>query len=96
MRISDMIAGVDNPYAKVFSPQRLLVRAGFKNFLLDIWESGTGLARGLFASKQQRCTHMGCALTWNEEEKSWDCSCHGSRYTPNGKLMDNPAQTDVV
>ncbi|MGN0288763.1 MAG: FAD-dependent oxidoreductase [Lachnospiraceae bacterium] len=38
-----------------------------------------------------RCPHMGCALEWNADEKSWDCPCHGSRFDIDGKLLDNPA-----
>ena len=94
MIISDLIVGVENAYSKVFSPQRLLVRAGFRNFLVDVWENIIGLGCGVFVPKNHRCTHMGCALVWNEEEESWDCPCHGSRYTNEGVLIDNPAQID--
>lgn len=93
MIISDKIVGKENPYAFAFTPQRLLVRAGCKRFLMDAWESVIGLGRGLFEKKEERCTHMGCALQWNQEEESWDCPCHGSRYTKEGKTIDNPAQT---
>ena len=48
MIISDMISGVVNPYGKVFSPQRLMVRMGIKNLFLDIGESIAGLVKGLF------------------------------------------------
>lgn len=96
MIISDMIIGKDNSYARVFSPQRLLIRAGYKKFFIDVWESVLGLGKGLFAKKNQKCTHMGCALHWNEEEQSWDCSCHGSRYTKEGERIDNPAQMDLI
>ena len=93
MIISDMIVGKENAYTKVFTPQRLLIRAGYKNFFVDVWESIIGLGSGVFVKKEQRCTHMGCALHWNEEEQSWDCSCHGSRFTKEGETIDNPAQT---
>lgn len=93
MIISDKIIGRENPYAKVFSPQRLLLRAGYRHFWVDVWESIVGLGSGSFVKKEQRCTHMGCALHWNEEEQSWDCSCHGSRFTKEGETIDNPAQT---
>ena len=43
MIISDQIIGKENPYEKVFSPQRLLIRAGYKKFLVDVWESIAGL-----------------------------------------------------
>lgn len=39
----------------------------------------------------KRCTHMGCCLEWNPDERSWDCPCHGSRFGTDGKLLDNPA-----
>lgn len=93
MIISDLILGKENPYAKVFSPQRLLVRAGYKKFFVDMWENVIGIGSGLFAKKGQVCTHMGCALNWNEEEQSWDCACHGSRFTKEGETIDNPAQS---
>ncbi len=93
MIICDMIMERENPWTWVFTPQRLLVKAGWKNFLVDVCESIVGLSKGLFVKKDNRCSHMGCALHWNEEEKSWDCPCHGSRYSKEGKLIDNPAQT---
>ncbi len=92
MIISDMIIGEENSYAEVFSPQRLLIRAGIKHFLIDVGESAWGLMKGVFADGKHRCTHMGCGLQWNEEEQSWDCPCHGSRYTEDGKVIDNPAR----
>lgn len=94
MIISDAVCGKENPYAYVFAPQRILFRAGWKMFLVDVWESVVGLGSGMFAKKRERCTHMGCTLKWNEEEKSWDCPCHGSRYSAAGGLLDHPAQVD--
>ncbi|MCI8590306.1 MAG: FAD-dependent oxidoreductase [Clostridiales bacterium] len=43
-----------------------------------------------------KCPHMGCQLTWNADEKSWDCPCHGSRFTYKGELIDGPAQADLL
>lgn len=43
-----------------------------------------------------KCPHLGCQLEWNPDELSFDCPCHGSRFTYTGELIDNPAQTDVV
>lgn len=41
-----------------------------------------------------RCSHMGCELEWNPDEKSWDCPCHGSRFDVDGNLLDNPSEKD--
>jgi glycine/D-amino acid oxidase-like deaminating enzyme/nitrite reductase/ring-hydroxylating ferredoxin subunit len=38
-----------------------------------------------------KCTHMGCDLKWNGAETSWDCDCHGSRFAPDGQVLEGPA-----
>jgi glycine/D-amino acid oxidase-like deaminating enzyme/nitrite reductase/ring-hydroxylating ferredoxin subunit len=37
------------------------------------------------------CTHAACIVNWNQEEKSWDCPCHGARYDINGTVITGPA-----
>lgn len=41
------------------------------------------------------CTHMKCSVTWNVAEQSWDCPCHGARYSPDGKVLNGPASKDL-
>ncbi|RAV98639.1 FAD-dependent oxidoreductase [Pseudochryseolinea flava] len=41
------------------------------------------------------CTHMGCPVHWNSTEKSWDCSCHGARYSVDGKVLNGPTDRDL-
>jgi len=53
---------------------------------------------GLYKDKEGRlhavdltCPHMGCELAWNGAELSWDCPCHGSRFTYEGDIIEGPA-----
>lgn len=41
------------------------------------------------------CPHLGCILKWNQDERSFDCPCHGSRFTCFGKLVNGPAISDL-
>lgn len=84
MLLQDLVQGKANGYETVFSPQRSIWH---KQLLCNAWESTVNL----LTPTRPRCPHLGCALKWNSQERSWDCPCHGSRFDETGKLLDNPA-----
>lgn len=86
--LTDMVLGKKNVYATVFDPSRSILRP---QLAINMAESVVNL----LTPAKKRCPHLGCALKWNKEEHSWDCPCHGSRFSENGNLIDNPATGDL-
>jgi glycine/D-amino acid oxidase-like deaminating enzyme/nitrite reductase/ring-hydroxylating ferredoxin subunit len=46
---------------------------------------------GTLHAVSARCTHLGCQVAWNAAERTWDCPCHGSRFTVDGDILSGPA-----
>ena len=92
--IADMICDRANDFENLYTPQRLHT-VGTKALLADVGQSVKGLGEGLFSKKERKCTHLGCRLKFNEEEQTWDCPCHGSRFKKDGRLINGPAVRDL-
>ena len=86
--LTDLVRGRENPYASLFSPSRSILH---RQLGVNALESTVNL----LTPSRKRCPHLGCALKWNTQERSWDCPCHGSRFSEDGKLLDNPATGDL-
>ena len=86
--LCDLVQGKQNPYAEIFSPARSIFRP---QLAVNALESTVNL----LTPSTRRCPHLGCALKWNAAEHTWDCPCHGSRFTRDGTLIDNPSTKDL-
>lgn len=63
----------------------------YNNNKLGIYKDLSGK---VFAVKPY-CKHLGCELSWNNLEKTWDCPCHGSRYDYTGKIITEPTKENL-
>jgi glycine/D-amino acid oxidase-like deaminating enzyme/nitrite reductase/ring-hydroxylating ferredoxin subunit len=127
--LTDLILGRDNPWATLYDPSRITLRAAseFAKENLNVAvqyadlvtggeidsteqlaaDSGAVIRRGLNKIAAYRdpngqihelsaiCPHLGCIVQWNSSEKTWDCPCHGSRFGPQGKVLNGPAITGL-
>ncbi len=88
MILRDLVLERESPYAPLFSPSRTMLRP-------QLFVNTFKATVNLLTPTKKRCPHLGCALKWNPQEHSWDCPCHGSRFTKSGELIDNPATDDL-
>ena len=86
--LCDQIMEKEDPYAAIFNPSRSILNP---QLAINALESACNLLRPTVP----RCPHLGCALKWNRQERSWDCPCHGSRFDEQGHKITNPAQKDL-
>jgi len=86
--ITNLIAHGKSEYEILYSPGRFMFT---KQLGINLFSATSGLLR----PGRPRCTHMGCKLNKNHIEGTWDCSCHGSRFSEDGKVIDNPAKRSL-
>jgi Rieske Fe-S protein len=66
-----------------------VIRRGLRRIALYVDEAGQ------HHECSATCPHLGCIVSWNRAERSWDCPCHGSRFDPYGRVMTGPAARDL-
>ena len=88
MLLCDQILGRSNPYTEIFDPSRPMAKGALA------CNAGSVLMHYIRPTAP-RCPHLGCALRWNAQERSWDCPCHGSRFSETGELIADPAEKDL-
>jgi glycine/D-amino acid oxidase-like deaminating enzyme/nitrite reductase/ring-hydroxylating ferredoxin subunit len=126
MVLTDIIAGRDNPWLRLYDATRVKPVAGAAEFVKANVDVAAHLVGGYMASKPKSfaelapgdaaiikidgenvaafkdddgrlhavaaaCTHMGCLVGWNENDRTWDCPCHGSRFDLRGDVIHGPA-----
>jgi len=105
MILTDMIIGKDNPWTEVYDPSRSGQVSQFYMEDISGIEPGQGNIiekgkekvgvyldpQGVLYTLNPACRHMGCTVSWNDAEKTWDCPCHGSRYNSTGDVIHSPS-----
>ncbi len=86
--LCDLVQEKENEFAHIFSPSRSIAKP-------QLFVNGFETLCNFLRPTVKRCSHLGCALKWNKQEHTWDCSCHGSRFEKDGTLINNPATKDT-
>jgi glycine/D-amino acid oxidase-like deaminating enzyme/nitrite reductase/ring-hydroxylating ferredoxin subunit len=83
---TDWISGGDEQSAASLGPgEGALIRAGLKKYAVYRDEQGA------LHCHSAKCPHLGCVVQWNGVERTWDCPCHGSRFSAYGSVLHGPA-----
>ena len=93
--IKNIIFKKNSRYLTLFDPRRDNLQKTIGNFT-NSYKSISGYITGIINSKNKiNCPHMGCRLIYNEVENTYDCPCHGSRFTKDGKVIISPSNSNL-
>ena len=86
----DLVTGGDVDSAnEIKNGEGAIIRSGIKK--VAVYRDEVGQLHSYTAI----CPHLGCVVQWNADEKSFDCPCHGSRFTCKGEVINGPAASDL-
>jgi glycine/D-amino acid oxidase-like deaminating enzyme/nitrite reductase/ring-hydroxylating ferredoxin subunit len=84
--VKDFMSGGEvESTAEITAGEGAIMRQGLKK--IAVYKDENGVLHPFSAY----CTHLGCVVSWNGSDKTWDCPCHGSRFNCFGKVINGPA-----
>jgi glycine/D-amino acid oxidase-like deaminating enzyme/nitrite reductase/ring-hydroxylating ferredoxin subunit len=88
---TDWVAGGDEESAAALAAgEGALISSGLKKFAVYRDEQGA------LHCHSAKCPHLGCVVQWNGVERTWDCPCHGSRFSAYGSVLHGPAVSGLA
>jgi glycine/D-amino acid oxidase-like deaminating enzyme len=101
MLLTDLIQGRKNKWEKLYSPSRLRVKSlpEFASENINVAAQYADYITTDHTDKAHKlsrvCPHLGCIVAWNSTEQTWDCPCHGSRFSADGRVYQGPANSNL-
>jgi glycine/D-amino acid oxidase-like deaminating enzyme len=94
------VEGSPRPWAELFDPRRVaptLTKRFLEGAVRSVRHLVLERARDLRPGqpRRPRCSHLGCVLSFDADERTWDCPCHGSRFAEDGSVVSGPASRPV-
>jgi nitrite reductase/ring-hydroxylating ferredoxin subunit len=84
--VGDRLPPVTAPAPEDLTPgDGAVIRVGARQCAVHRYDNGQ------LHAVSARCTHLGCLVAFNRAEQAWECPCHGSRFAPDGSILQGPA-----